>query len=352
MAALQEDDPLSKDHLTIAVGANDRTLPLMAGLIPFTGTSTGAQATYVTAPLETIFATAFDAATYDVSELSFSNYLYLTSIGECPYVGLPIFPSRSFRHSAIYIRDDRGIKGPRDLAGRLVGVREFTMTAALVARGMIEDEFGVRSQDIRWCYGRADRKDDIPIARVLPRDVEISKIDDSDCLSDMLVDGRIDAMIAYKPPQAYIDGAPNVRRLFEDWPAIERDYYHRTRHFPIMHLVGIRRDRLEQDPTLHSACARPLTSSMRYSATVCLKPSRPTRCCHGTRMSRHGCARHSIRRCGEMGFRKTSTPFVRCAATLSCKGLLNASFRQKNCSHLLRTRGSLPPTLDDRMGTE
>lgn len=258
---------MSKEHLTIAVGANDRTLPLMAGLIPFAG----ARAAYITAPLETIFATAFDAATYDVSELSFSNYLYLTSIGECPYVGLPIFPSRSFRHSAIYIRDDRGIKGPRDLAGRLVGVREFTMTAALVARGMIEDEFGVRSQDIRWCYGRADRKDDIPIARVLPRDVEISKIDDGDCLSDMLAEGRIDAMIAYKPPQAYIDGAPNVRRLFEDWPAMERDYYHRTSHFPIMHLVGIRRDRLEQDPDVALGLCEAFDGSMRYSASRLLE---------------------------------------------------------------------------------
>jgi hypothetical protein len=96
---------LSTTTVSIAVGPNDRTLPLMAGLVPVEGVDVD----YVTAPLETIFATAFDEARYDVSELSFSNYLYLTSEGACPYIGLPIFPSRSFRHSAIYIRDDRGI---------------------------------------------------------------------------------------------------------------------------------------------------------------------------------------------------------------------------------------------------
>jgi 4,5-dihydroxyphthalate decarboxylase len=233
----------------------------MAGLVPVDGV----EVEYVTAPLETIFATAFDQAPYDVAELSFSNYLYLTSIGACPYVGLPVFPSRSFRHSAIFIRTDRGIAGPRDLAGRLVGVREYTMTAALVARGMLEDEYGLRSQDVRWCYGRADAKDEPPIARVLPRGVEIEKLDDSETLSDCLAAGRIDAMIAYKPPPAFLDGAPNVARLFEDWPALERDYVRRTGHFPIMHLVGIRRDTFARAPELALTLSEAFDRAMRYS---------------------------------------------------------------------------------------
>lgn len=233
----------------------------MAGLVPVEG----ADVDYITAPLETIFAAAFDEARYDVSELSFSNYLYLTSTGACPYVGLPVFPSRSFRHSAIYIRDDCGITGPRDLAGRLVGVREFTMTAALVARGMLEDEFGVRSQDMRWCYGRADATDDVPIARVLPRDLDIEKIGDDETLSDMLAKGRIDAMIAYKPPKAYVSGVPHVRRLFEDYPPLERDYYRRSGHFPIMHLVGVRRETLARDPGLAVRLCDAFQGALDYS---------------------------------------------------------------------------------------
>jgi 4,5-dihydroxyphthalate decarboxylase len=252
---------LSTTTVSIAVGPNDRTLPLMAGLVPVEGVDVD----YVTAPLETIFATGFDEARYDVSELSFSNYLYLKSKGACPYVGLPIFPSRSFRHSAIYIRDDRGIAGPRDLAGRLVGVREFTMTAALVARGMLEDEFGLRSQDMRWCYGRADATDDVPIARVLPRDVEIEKIGDDETLSDLLAEGRIDAMIAYKPPKAYVAGVPHVRRLFEDYPPLERDYYRRSGHFPIMHLIGVRRETLAREPGLAVRLCDAFQQALDYS---------------------------------------------------------------------------------------
>ena len=126
---------MSKSTLKIAVGVNDRTLPLLAGLVAFEDV----EPEFVTAPLEEIFARAFDELAYDITELSFSNYLYLTATKQSAYVGLPIFPSRSFRHSAIYIRTDRGIKGPRDLVGCTVGVREYSMTAALVARGVLED---------------------------------------------------------------------------------------------------------------------------------------------------------------------------------------------------------------------
>ena len=84
-----------------------------------------------------------------------------------------MFPSRAFRHSAIYIRTDRGIRGPRDLAGRLVGVREYSMTAALVARGVLEDDFGLRAAEVRWRYGPADVGDSAPIVRVRPNGVEL-----------------------------------------------------------------------------------------------------------------------------------------------------------------------------------
>ncbi len=149
-------------ELTVAVGAYDRTLPLMAGLVKIDDVD----ARFVTAPLEEIFARAFDERAYDVTELSASNYIYLTATGDCPYVVLPVYPSRAFRHSAIYIRTDRGISGPRDLVGRLVGVREYSMTAALAARGVLDDEFGLAARDVRWRYGPADAKDSQPIVRV------------------------------------------------------------------------------------------------------------------------------------------------------------------------------------------
>ena len=249
-------------QLTVAVGASDRTLPLMAGLVD----TDGLDLSFSTAPLETIFATAFDAATYDVTELSFSNYLYLKATGACPYIGLPIFPSRAFRHSAIYVRDDRAIAGPRDLKGRPVGVREYSMTAALVARGVLDDEFGLRSQDVRFFMGRTDAKDQQPIPRMAPRGIDITPIGDEDTLSDMLADGRLDAMIAYKPPKAFVDGHPRIRRLFADFPAIEADYFRRTGHFPIMHLIGVRRDLLSQDPSLAIRLCEAFERSRQFSA--------------------------------------------------------------------------------------
>ena len=250
--------------LSVAAGANDRTLPLMAGLIKTGDLDLAFE--FSTAPLETIFATAFDEATYDVSELSFSNFLYLTAAGGCPYVGLPVFPSRSFRHSAIYIRDDRGIDGPRDLIGRDVGVREYSMTAALVARGVLEDEFGVRAQDLKFLMGRADAKDQPPIPRLQPRGIDLAMIGDDETLSGMLADGRLDAMIAYKPPKAFVDRHPNIRRLFCDFPSVERDYFRRTGHFPIMHLIGVRRELIDADPTLAARICEAFERSRAYSS--------------------------------------------------------------------------------------
>ena len=247
--------------LKIAVGINDRTLPLLAGLIAIEDV----EPTFITAPLEEIFARAFDEQAFDVTELSFSNYLYLTAIGQSPYIGLPIFPSRSFRHSALYIRTDRGIQTPRDLAGRTVGVREYSMTAALVARGVLEDEFGLRAQDVMWRFGRADDKDTQPIPRMLPRNVELEQIAPDETLSDMLRDGQLDAMIAYKPPPVYINGHPTVRRMFEDYATTETDYVRRTGIFPIMHLLGIRRELVREQPELVIKICQGFEAARAYS---------------------------------------------------------------------------------------
>lgn len=248
-------------RLSIAVGAYDRTLPLMAGLVGIDGVD----AEYVTAPLEEIFARAFDDQAWDVTELSFSNYLYLASTGDCPYVGLPVFPSRSFRHSSIYIRTDRGIRGPRDLAGRIVGVREYSMTAALVARGVLEDDFGLRAAAMHWRYGPAYAGDREPILRVRPDGVELEPLAGASNLSDALRDGTLDALVAYKPPPAFLDGAPNIGRLFVDYAAIEADYARRTGIFPIMHLLGIRREIAERHPGLCLRLCEAFDASRRYA---------------------------------------------------------------------------------------
>ena len=247
--------------LTVAVGAYDRTLPLMAGLVKIEGVD----ARFVTAPLEEIFARAFDDRAYDVTELSASNYIYLTTMGDCPYVALPVYPSRAFRHSAVYIRTDREIREPRDLVGRLVGVREYSMTAALVARGVLEDEYGLAARDVCWRYGPADAKDSPPIVRVRPRGVELAPLDGGSNLSDALASGAIDAMVAYKPPPCFVEGHPKVRRLFEDYRAVEQDYGRRTGGVPIMHFIGVRREIAETEPALCLAICRGFDAARCYA---------------------------------------------------------------------------------------
>ena len=247
--------------LRIGLGVYDRTLPLMAGLVRIEGV----EATFDAPPLETLFARAFDEVAYDVAELSFSNFMLLTALGKSPYVGLPVFPSRAFRHSAVYVRTDRAIRGPRDLAGRRVGVREFTMTAALVARGVLEDEYGLASQDVHWVSGPADASDSVPIVRVRPAGVRLDLAAPGENLSDLLLSGAIDAMVAYKPPPAYLARDGLVQRLFEDYEAIEADYARRTGRFPIMHLVGIRRELAETRPDLAVRVCEALDAAQAYA---------------------------------------------------------------------------------------
>ncbi len=233
-------------RLLAGIGRYDRTAPLLEGVVKVKG----AETVFQSPPLEELFVRAFDKGEYDIAELSFSNYAYLTSEGRCQYVGLPIFPSRTFRHSALYIRTDKGIRSPRDLIGRLVGVREYSMTAALMARGVLEDDFGVPASAIRWRYGRAESYDSSPVVRMRPRGVEVEAIAEGENLSALLREGKIDALLAYKPPSCFEEGAPHVRRLFPDHIAAERDYYARTGIFPIMHLVAVRRELAASHPEL------------------------------------------------------------------------------------------------------
>ncbi|HET9149047.1 MAG TPA: PhnD/SsuA/transferrin family substrate-binding protein, partial [Alphaproteobacteria bacterium] len=188
---------------------------------------------------------------FDVAELSFSNYVALRSRGECPYLAIPVFPGRKFRHSAIYVRTDRGIKKPEDLKGRLVGVPEYQVTAVVWMRGMLEDEYGVKPSDIRWRTGgleQAGRTE--KVALKLPAGVELELIPPTRTLSEMLASGELDAVIAPRPPSIYTKRVPNVARLFEDYIDAEKAYYKKTGIFPVMHLVGVLESTAKEHPWL------------------------------------------------------------------------------------------------------
>lgn len=228
--------------LTLAVWRYDRTEALFDGRVEVKGFSVK----IFDAPLEEIFSRAFDHGEFDVSELSFSNFLRSTVAGTCRYVGLPVFPSRSFRHGTFYVRDDDSVRKPEDLVGRRVGVREYSMTAALAARGALRDQFGVDTNRIQWIMGDVDQHErDVINLPQLHRQIDIQLAPKGKFLSKMLLDGDLDAVLAYKPISPFLDPKPRVRRLFEDHVAVEREYFAQSRIFPIMHVMGLRKDRAD-----------------------------------------------------------------------------------------------------------
>jgi len=233
--------------LTVAFTNYDRTHALGDGRVPIEG----CDPIYFDIEPEEMFHRALHHEEFDVAELSFSNYVALRSRGECPYVAIPVFPGRKFRHSAIYIRTDRGIRTAQDLKGKRVGVPEYQVTAVVWMRGMLEDEYGVKPGDIRWRTGgleQAGRTE--KVALKLPAGVELELIPTDRTLSEMFAAGELDAVIAPRPPSVYTRKAPNIARLFEDYVGAEKAYYKKTGIFPIMHLVGVLESKAREHPWL------------------------------------------------------------------------------------------------------
>lgn len=253
----------SANPISVAVGTYDRTVALLDGTVQVEGFDTH----FVTGDLEEIFAEAFTTAPYSVTELSFSNFLISSVRGTCPYVALPIFPSRSFRHSAIYLRSDAGIKSPADLRGKRIGTREYSNTLSLVARGILYDDYRVSPEASDWLIGDIDHveRQTIDNKNWPANGVSIQAVAGRS-LSSLLMAGDLDALIAYSPPEHFGHNDALVR-LFPDWRTVEQNYFQRTKIFPIMHIMGIRRDVLAAHPTLVTALVDAFNLSKQQAMT-------------------------------------------------------------------------------------
>lgn len=228
--------------LSLACGDYDITRRLLDGTIGI-GSH---HLTLSTFPPEEMFRRAFETAEFDITELSVSLFMQRIGQGTCPYVGIPVFPARAFRHSAIYVRTDGDIRAPEDLRGRKIGVRTYLNTAALVVRGLLADRYGVAADEMHWLVGDVDKieRNTLPIPRLL-RPVDIQAAPRGVLLSDMLIAGEIDALIHYTPPRELSQDRPRIKRLFADPAGSEREYFQSSGIFPIMHLIGIRRTLVE-----------------------------------------------------------------------------------------------------------
>jgi 4,5-dihydroxyphthalate decarboxylase len=235
--------------ISIATGDYDRVRAVKDGRVPVQGCAV----TYLTPPLEELFIRALIGAEFDACEVSLSSYLIALSRGKARYRALPIFLSRVFRHSAIYIRTDRGIARPEDLRGKRVGVPEYQMTAALWARGLLEDEYGVKPSEIEWRNGGLEQNGrSEKLALELPPDVKLTPIGPTETLSAMLAEGTLDALVTPRAPSCF-GKSPNVARLFPDYRAAERVYAKKSGLFPIMHVLAVREELLRANEWLASS---------------------------------------------------------------------------------------------------
>jgi len=228
--------------LTLACGHYDRTEGLRDGTVRIEGVNL----TYLDLPVEETFFRMARFAEFDLAELSLASYVISLERG-APFIAIPAFPSRMFRHSGIYVNTAAGIAGPADLAGRTVGLAEYQLTANVWIRGILAEHHGVPVTSVTYRTGGLHRPGRVEkIAVELPADVRIAPIGPTETLAELLVSGEIDALYSPRTPEPVRAGRPEVARLFADPGAEERRYYQRTGIFPIMHVVVLRRELYER----------------------------------------------------------------------------------------------------------
>lgn len=253
--------PMGKLRLSVAMGDYDRTRALLDGRVLIDGV----EPVFMTLSPEETFFRAMRQQAFDITELSLSSYVVKAARGESPYVAVPVFLSRAFRHTSIWVRKDR-IRTPLDLKGKRVGVPEYQLTANVWARAILQDDHGVFPRDVTWVRGGIEtpgRPEKIVLA--LPPEVRLEEAPAGRTISDLLDAGDIDGFIAPRPPAGAASRNPQVRWLFDDPTAAAKDWYRRTGIFPIMHVVGVRRELAAQHPWLPVAVLKAFTLAKAFA---------------------------------------------------------------------------------------
>jgi 4,5-dihydroxyphthalate decarboxylase len=223
-------------RLSLACWDYDRTRALVDGRVAVDGVDL----VYHALPVEETFFRMMRHREFDAAELSLSSYL-VSTFRDDPFVAIPVYPSRYFRHSCIFVSGRSEIREPKDLIGKRVGVPEYQLTANVWIRGLLADEYGVPVSSVTYLTGGEETPGRLEkVALNLPPEIRVEPIGPEQTLSAMLASGEIDALYAPRKPSTY--GTAGVRRLWEDYVPVERAYYERTGIFPIMHVIVVRRD--------------------------------------------------------------------------------------------------------------
>jgi 4,5-dihydroxyphthalate decarboxylase len=268
---------VSRLRLAIACWNYDRTRALLEDRVR----PDGIDLTYLNLPVEETFFRMLRHKEFDAAEMSLSSYVVSLFDADPPFVAIPVFPSRFFRHSCVYVNAASGIVEPKDLVGKRVGTPEYQMTAPVWIRGILSDTYGVPVNSVTYLTGGLEepgRSEKLTLD--LPADIRVERIGPDRTLSSMLARGDIDALYTARMPSSFGDGSGAVKRLFPDFAMVEREYFRRTRIFPIMHTVVLRRDVYERHPwaaqSLYKAfCAAQQEAYQDLNHTAALKTMLP-----------------------------------------------------------------------------
>ncbi len=253
---------MPKLPLTLSCWNYDRTRALMDGRVAVEGI----ELNYLNLVVEETFFRMLRNREFDVAEMSLSSYTLSLSQDPAPFVAIPVFPSRAFRHSGIYVNADSGIREPRDLIGKRVGVPEYQLTANVWIRGILADEYGVPADSMRYFRGGQEETGRVEKAAIaLPSSFSLEDIPADKTLSRMLAAGEIDALIAPRAPSTLGDGSGKVRRLFPDYATLERAYYEKTKIFPIMHVIVIRKDVYDANPWVAQSLCKAFLAAQKLA---------------------------------------------------------------------------------------
>lgn len=251
---------MPKLRLSMACSNYDRTRGLLEERIPIDGI----ELTYLNLSVEETFFRMLRHREFDVAEMSLSSYTLSLFQENPPFIAIPIFPSRFFRHSCIYVHAGSGIREPKDLVGKRVGNPEYQMTAPVWIRGILSDEYGVPVTGVSYFTGGEvdpGRPEKIPLS--LPPEFHVAAIPPTKTLSQMIASGEIDALYTARAPSTFSDGSGPVRRLFPNYAEVERAYFLKTRIFPIMHTVVIRRDVYAKNPWVAQSLYKAFLTAQR-----------------------------------------------------------------------------------------
>lgn len=230
---------MSRLQLSLAFSDYDRVSALANGQVR----PDGIDLNFQVLPVEETFFRMARHQEFDVAEMSLSTYCVTLARERAPFIAIPVFPSRVFRHGSIFVSSRSGILRAEDLAGKRLACPEYQMTAPVWIRGILSDEHGVKVEDAEHFNGGIEQPGrDEKIGLQLPPRIRLRNVGPQKTIAQMLADGEVDALLAARPPSTLQSRPDDVRRLFPDYAEVERDYFRRTRIFPIMHTVVIRRE--------------------------------------------------------------------------------------------------------------